>query len=121
MKRKAIRTSRKRVEAILKRREEQIRDDERVKEHDRCVRAMYLRREVGGDFPGVADDYNVVWLCPKPQKSWLQLDIMAPVSLLFRDWKCESVNIVTVSFEARLRCYQCNGVRFKWIDWEPTV
>lgn len=66
MKRKAIRTSRKRVEAILKRREEQIRDDERVKEHDRCVRAMYLRREVGGDFPG-------------------------------------------------------NGVRFKWIDWEPTV
>jgi len=119
VKRAAIRTSRKRVEAILKRREAEIRADEQIKEHDRCVRAMYRMREVGADFPGVADDFNVVWLSPKPQKSWLQLDAMTPPHPLFHKHSNASVQIETVTFEARLRCYDRNGVRFRWIDWEP--
>lgn len=112
MSKKAMCTSRKRVEAILRVREAQIRSDERKRSG-----IAFASRTLGSEVQ-YADRDGDVWLGPRPERRYLDLDLIGRNHRALRD--ADPANIVTV-VRLHVMPWQIdleNGARLRWVGWE---
>jgi hypothetical protein len=120
MSKRAIRTSRKRVEAILRKREGEIRSETR-RDSD-----AYWRNRLELMIPPTEE--RDVWLQPPPERPRIILAFANNVPVSFdprssEGWRfSQMASFHEVMFEAKQRMWRhSNGTVVRWVDWEPRV
>lgn len=119
MGKRAMRTSAKRVQALLR-----VERAKLVNEVEAAMRASAERNAAFGFMRTVEDSPGDVWLTPRPEREYVSVPLMFPLGPYVSMRHSPATQIREVVFKA-VRCqlhFRSStgqpGVRFNWVNWE---